>query len=101
MFIRCTSATVIGIEALTVTAEIQKGGGLPGIHLVGLARGALRECLPRIKSALAESKLALTRERIVVNMLPAELPKSASAHDLALAIGLLAADDQLTAESLE
>ena len=46
MFTRCTTASILGIEAMPVIAEVFKGGGLPGIHLVGLARGAMRESLP-------------------------------------------------------
>lgn len=101
MFTRCSTATLMGVEALPVIAEVFKGSGLPGIHVVGLARGALKEALPRIKSALTECKLPLKTERTVVNLLPAELPKSASALDLALAIALLMADDQLVKGCLD
>ena len=101
MFTRCTTASLLGIEALPVIAEVFKGGGLPGIHIVGLARGAMREALPRITSAVAGSELALSKERTIVNLLPAELPKSASALDLAVVIGLLKIYGALGEASLE
>ncbi len=101
MFTRCTTATIFGIEALPVIAEVFKGGGLPGIHLVGLARGAMRESLPRITSAVTGSGLALSKERTIVSLLPAELPKTASALDLAVVIGLLKVYGALADASLE
>ncbi len=101
MFTRCTTASLLGIEALPVIAEVFKGGGIPGIHIVGLARGAMREALPRITSAVSGSELTLAKERTIVNLLPAELPKSASALDLAVVIGLLKIYGALKDASLE
>ncbi|MEZ0310703.1 MAG: YifB family Mg chelatase-like AAA ATPase [Myxococcota bacterium] len=101
MFTRCTTASILGIEALPVIAEVFKGGGLPGIHIVGLARGAMRESLPRITSAVSGSGLALSKVRTIVNLLPAEVPKTASALDLAVVIGLLKVYGALDDASLE
>ncbi len=101
MFARCTTATIIGVEALPVIAEVYLGSGIPGIHIVGQAKGAVRESLPRINSALLGSKITLAKQRTVVNLLPPELPKSASALDLAVVLGLLMVHGELRENCLE
>ncbi|MBC7792600.1 MAG: YifB family Mg chelatase-like AAA ATPase, partial [Clostridia bacterium] len=91
-FVRCASATILGVRAAPVLVEVSGGGGLPGVTLVGLARGAVKESLIRIRAALSVVRGAEPKgvPRVIVNLLPAELPKSESALDLAVALGLLA-----------
>jgi magnesium chelatase family protein len=91
MFARAKSGTVIGVKAHSVIVEAHRGKGLPGLTLIGLARGAVRESAVRVRSAIMASEITLGTQRTVVNLLPAELPKEASALDLPLAVALLAA----------
>ncbi|MEM6558587.1 MAG: YifB family Mg chelatase-like AAA ATPase [Myxococcota bacterium] len=90
-FARIGTGTICGVEALPVTVECYRGKGLPQTSLVGLARGAVREALVRVRSAISASEMVLGNHRIVANLLPAEIPKDASSIDLALAVALLGA----------
>jgi magnesium chelatase family protein len=100
MFARAGSGAVIGVEALPVVVEAHRGKGLPGTEVVGLARGAVRESSVRVRSAIAACGVQLGTQRQVVNLLPAELPKDASALDLALAASLLAAAEVVPLQAL-
>lgn len=91
MFARAKSGTIIGVKAHSVVVEAHRGKGLPGLTLIGMARGAVRESAVRVRSAIMASEITLGTQRTVVNLLPAELPKEASALDLPLAVSLLAA----------
>lgn len=101
MFARAATGTVIGIEAHPVIVEAHQAKGLPQRELVGLARGAVRESMVRVTSAIAAIGIKLTASRRIASLLPAELPKEASALDLALAIALLAANGTIETTALE
>ncbi|MCK5689949.1 YifB family Mg chelatase-like AAA ATPase, partial [Myxococcota bacterium] len=100
MFASATTGTIIGVEAEPVVVEAYRAKGLPGTSLVGLARGAVKESLVRVKAAVNASGLSLGRINLVANLLPAELPKDGTALDLPLAVSLLAATENLPLESL-
>ena len=91
---------VRGLEAPLVRAEINVEGGLPSFALVGLPETATRESRDRVRGALANSGFDFPRCRITANLAPAELPKAGSRFDLAVALGILAATDQLPREAL-
>ncbi|MEO0812980.1 MAG: ATP-binding protein, partial [Myxococcota bacterium] len=99
-FSRVGTGTVRGVEALPVTVECYRGKGLPQAALVGLARGAVREALVRVRSAIAASGIILESSRLVSNLLPAEIPKDASSIDLALAVAILGAYGELPADAV-
>ncbi len=101
MFARAETGTVVGVEAHGVIVECQKGKGLPGMAMVGLARGAVKESMVRVRAALQSSHITLGSYKWVVNLLPAELPKEASALDLALAMALWAATEPAFALALQ
>ena len=101
MFARAMTGTILGVQAHPVAVESHKAKGLPGLTLIGLARGAVRESSVRVKSAILASKIKMGTERLVVNLLPAELPKEASALDLPLAVSILAASSVIPTSSLE
>lgn len=101
MFARALSGTVLGVEAHPVAVESHRAKGLPGLTLIGLARGAVKESAIRVKSALLASHLTLGTSKLVVNLLPAELPKEASTLDLALAVSILASSGLIPLSSLE
>lgn len=101
MFARARSGTILGIDAHEVIVESHRSNGLPTLAVIGLARGAVRESAVRVRTAITASGIALGSHRVVVNLLPAELEKDASALDLALAASLLAAEEVIPLEALE
>lgn len=100
MLARCETGTVLGVDAHPVAVECYRGKGLPQASLVGMARGAVRESLVRVRSAIAANGYTLGGYRLIANLLPAELPKDASAIDLALALSLLAACGKIEPDTL-
>lgn len=100
-YARAGSASIIGVEAHSIVAEAFRGKGLPGLTVIGLARGAVRESAVRVRAALHASDIHLGSHRLVVNLLPAELPKEASALDMALAVALMASGGVLGSTALE
>jgi magnesium chelatase family protein len=97
---RATSGTMLGVEAREIIVECRVGAGLPGMTLIGLARGAVCESTVRVRSALAACGVELSGAKRVINLLPAEAEKQASALDLALAVALLACNGNLGPEAL-
>ncbi len=100
MFARAQSGTIIGVEARCVDVEAHHAKGLPGIMLIGLARGAVRESVMRVRSAMIASEINIGTQRLLINLLPAELPKEASSLDLALAMAIMGANKMLPIEIL-
>lgn len=85
----------LGIEAPQVTVEVHLSRGLPAFHIVGLAATAVKESRDRVRSAILNNNFSFPAKRIVVNLAPADLPKDSSRFDLAIAIGILIATQQL------
>lgn len=86
-----------GIEAPLVEVETHLGPGLPGFNVVGLPETAVRESRDRVRSAINNSGLLFPQQRITVNLAPADLPKSGGRYDLAIALGILSASQQVPA----
>ncbi|NBC22035.1 MAG: YifB family Mg chelatase-like AAA ATPase, partial [Gammaproteobacteria bacterium] len=84
-----------GLEAPTVTVEVHLSGGLPRFSIVGLAEAAVREARDRVRGAILESDFQFPQSRITVNLAPADLPKSGGRFDLAIALGILAAQRRI------
>lgn len=99
MLVKTFAAAVQGISAIPVTIEVNCTKGIQ-FFLVGLPDVAVRESHERIISALQISGYAFPRNRIVINMAPADIRKEGSAYDLPLAIGILAAAGQIDASRL-
>jgi magnesium chelatase family protein len=97
---RAYSATVAGLEGLTVVVEAAVGAGLPALTIVGLPDAAVKESRERIRSALRHVGFPVPSKNVVVNLAPADLPKSGTALDLAVALAILAANGDLPAEAL-
>ena len=89
-----------GIEAPLVTVEVHLSGGLPAFSIVGLAETAVKEAKDRVRSAIMTLNFAFPRQRITVNLAPAELPKHGGQFDLPIAVGILAASGQIEARCL-
>lgn len=87
--------TCLGIAAVPVTVEVHLSPGLPSVQMVGLPDSAVRESRDRVRSAMLNSGYQFPQRRITINLAPADLPKDGARFDLAIAIGLLVASDQL------
>ena len=94
------ASAVFGVEASTVTVEVNVDRGI-GYHLVGLPDNAIKESNYRIAAALQNNNYRIPGKKITINMAPADLRKEGSAYDLTLAIGILAASGQIKAEDLD
>jgi len=95
------TAAVRGVDSDLIRVEVNLAPGLPAFSVVGLAEGAVREGRERVGAALRNSGFPLPPRRITVNLAPADLPKSGSAFDLPVALGLLAAAGRLDPGSLD
>lgn len=95
------SRAQIGVEAPLVNVEVHLSNGLPSFTLVGLPETAVRESKDRVRSALMTCGLEFPRQRITLNLAPADLPKEGGRFDLAIALGLLAASGQISTQLLE
>ena len=99
MLVKVFGATVQGIDALVVTIEVNCSKGIRFL-MVGLPDAAVKESHERIQSALTHNNYKFPRKQVIVNMSPADIRKEGAAYDLPLAIGLLAADEQIVADRL-
>lgn len=90
-----------GIDAPLVTVEVCLAGGLPGFAVVGLPQAGVREARDRVRSAILASGYSFPKAtKITVNLAPADLPKYGARYDLAIAIGILVADGQISERSV-
>jgi magnesium chelatase family protein len=100
MLATALSATLIGLEAHPVRVEVEAMRGPPFFELVGLAEASVRESRVRVKSALAQVGVDIAECRIVVNLAPADVRKTGSGFDLAIAAAALGALGAAPRESL-
>ncbi len=100
MLAQLRSAGLIGIDAFPVYVEVDVANGLPGYNLVGLGAGAVKEGSVRVRAALRQVGSPLPTKKITVNLAPADVRKEGAAYDLPVALGILAAEELLPAESL-
>ncbi|BCL76949.1 ATP-dependent protease [Jeongeupia sp. HS-3] len=95
------SRALLGLAAQAVTVEVHLANGLPACTLVGLPDAEVREARERVRAALSVAGFEFPQRRITVNLAPADLPKSSGQFDLPIAIGLLAASEQIPAARLD
>jgi magnesium chelatase family protein len=100
MLVKLYGSAVYGVEAMTITIEVDLAQGSTGYFIVGLPDNAVKESIERILSAIKNNGLERPRTKVVVNMAPADIKKAGSAYDLPIAIGMLAATGQIPAEEL-
>lgn len=101
MLAKLRTYTLLGIEAVPVEVEVDvSASALPKTILVGLPEAAVKESIHRIERALVNCGYQRPEDRIVINLAPADLPKHAASFDLPLALGLLAASGQISADAL-
>ncbi len=94
------SRTNDGIDAPQVTVEVHLGNGLPAFSIVGLPEMAVRESKDRVRAAIINSNFEFPAKRITVNLAPADIPKDGGRFDLPIALGILAASAQISAQVL-
>ncbi|MDQ4118181.1 MAG: YifB family Mg chelatase-like AAA ATPase [Actinomycetota bacterium] len=98
---RAWSVALHGVDGVPVEIEAAVGGGMPGIHLVGLPDTALQESKDRVRSAVVQAGRTWPNERIILALSPATLRKTGSGFDVALACAVLAATGTVPAERLD
>lgn len=94
MLIKTYGSSVYGIEATKITVEVNITTGTK-YYIVGLPDNAVKESLQRIESAIMAIGYRMPRQKIVINLAPADIRKEGSAYDLSIAIGILAASGQI------
>lgn len=102
MLVKTFGSTVQGVNALTVTIEVNIGGGGElKAYIVGLPDNAVKESWQRIQTAIRHNKFYMPRTAVVINLAPADIRKEGTAFDLPMAIGILGATGQILQEALE
>ena len=89
-----------GVDAPEVLVEVHLGTGLPSFSLVGLPETSVKEAKERVRSAILNSNFRFPSKRITVNLGPANLPKEGGRFDLAIALGILIASEQIKGENI-
>ncbi|WP_343531132.1 YifB family Mg chelatase-like AAA ATPase [Pedobacter sp.] len=100
MLIKTYGSAVYGVDAITITIEVNVGAGSK-YYMVGLPDNAVKESLFRVESAIRVAGYHMPRQKILVNLAPADIRKEGSAYDLPIAIGILAASGQIDTALLE
>jgi hypothetical protein len=97
MLAAIASAIIFGVEGRPVTVEVHVSSGMPGFTVVGLPDASCRESRDRVRAAVLSSKLVWPNDRVTVNLAPSGLPKVGAGLDLAIAVGVLVATNQVSA----
>jgi magnesium chelatase family protein len=100
MLVKTFASAVFGIDAEIITIEVSVSKGI-NFHLVGLPDNAVKESKQRVETALKSLGYKWPGKKIVINMAPADVRKEGSAYDVPLAIGILAASEQLSTDKLD
>ena len=99
MLIKTYGSAVHGVNASTITIEVNVDTGIQ-FFLVGLPDNAVKESHQRIEAALKNNGFKIPGKKIVINMAPADIKKEGSAYDLTIAIGILAASEQILSDKV-
>jgi magnesium chelatase family protein len=105
MLVKTFASTVQGVDAKTITVEVNAGGAVHAgtqnfYHLVGLPDSAVKEGFQRIEAAIKNIGYHMPRIRLVVNLAPADIRKEGSAYDLPIALGVLGSTGQMDGQKL-
>jgi magnesium chelatase family protein len=101
MLARAITATPWGIDARPVQVEVDVQNGLPQVQIVGLADAAVRESRERVRAAIKNCGYDLAPKSVIINLAPADLRKEGNHLDLAIALALLAAHEEIPLEVLQ
>ena len=86
VFAVINSVGLLGLNAFAVKVEIEASKGLPSFDIVGLADASVKESRERVRSALRSSEITLPLRKIIINLAPADVRKTGSVYDLAVAV---------------
>jgi len=100
MLVKTFGSAVYGVDAVTITVEVSVEGGVPEYFTVGLPDSAVKESMFRIGTAVRQAGYNMPRRKMIINLSPADIRKEGTAYDLPMAIGALAADEQIANEEL-
>src|ERR1044071_4650094 len=95
MLVKTFGSAVYGVDAITITIEVNVNNQGQHYYIVGLPDNAVKESLQRVDSAIKSNNYYMPRTKLVVNLAPADIKKSGSAFDLPIAIGVLGASEQI------
>ena len=99
MLVKTYGCAIVGVEAVTVTVEVNVCAGV-GFSMVGLPDSAVKESTQRITSAFEVTGHRVPGKRVIINLAPADLKKEGTAYDLTIAMGILGANGDVVADSL-
>src|SRR5690625_674460 len=94
MLVKTYGSAVHGVDAITITLEVNVGQGV-SYFIVGLPDNAVKESRQRIEAAIKNNGFKMPHNKVIVNMAPADIRKAGSAYDLPIALGILAANEQI------
>lgn len=100
MLVKTFGSAIIGVNALTVTVEVNICTGV-GFSMVGLPDNAVKESTQRITSAFEQTGYRIPGKKIIINLAPADLKKEGTAYDLTIAMGILGANGDIENQMLE
>jgi magnesium chelatase family protein len=100
MLVKTYGSAIQGVNAYTVTVEVNLSGGLNEVAMVGLPDNAVKESRERVAAALKNSGFESPRGKLTINLAPADIRKEGSSYDLTMAVGILGASGQLGADRL-
>lgn len=100
MLVKTFGSAIVGINAIVITVEVNVDTGVQ-FFMVGLPDNAVKESHQRIEAALRNNGYKIPGKKIVINMAPADIRKEGSAYDLTIAMGILAASEQIDPEKVK
>ena len=100
-FARVYSRSLSGVSAPEVSVEVHIAGGLPALSIVGLAATSVKESKDRVRAAIKNAGFDFPPGKIIINLAPADVPKTGGRFDLPIAIGILAAAGLISTDYLE
>jgi magnesium chelatase family protein len=101
MLARVFSCGVIGLDGVVIEVEVDSSNGQSKVLIVGLPDTAVQESRERVQSAIKNSGFTFPRKRVTINLAPADVRKEGPAYDLPIAVGILAASQQINPQKLE
>ena len=100
MLVKVFGSAVYGVDAMTITMEVDASDGIPNYFIVGLPDKAVSESLDRIRTAMRNAKIERPRAKVLINMSPADIKKEGAAYDLPIAVGLMAAAGAIPTDTI-
>ena len=91
----------LGLDSPLVTVEVHLANGLPSFSIVGLPEASVKESKDRVRSAIINCGYEFPAKRVTINLAPADLPKEGGRFDLPIAVGILAASEQIPSAELD